>query len=41
MAGAFDLQTSQDWLGRLERELNRFQAAPNDRDMAINLYKEA
>ena len=41
MAGAFDLQTSQDWLERLERELQRFRTAPNDRDAAINFFVAA
>lgn len=41
MTGAFDLQTSTDWLQRLERELQRFRAAPNDRDTAINFFVAA
>lgn len=41
MAGAFDLQTSQDWLQRLERELQRLRATPNDRDVAINFFVAA
>jgi hypothetical protein len=41
MVGAFDLQTSRDWLARLERELQRFRAAPNDRDAAINFFVAA
>lgn len=41
MAGAFDLQTSQDWLERLERELQRFRTTPNDRDAAINFFVAA
>ena len=38
MQGAFDLQTTQDWLQRLERELQSFRAKPNDRDAAINFF---
>jgi hypothetical protein len=38
MLGAFDLQTTQDWLQKLERELQRFRALPNDRDAAINFF---
>lgn len=38
MQGAFDLQTAQDWLQRLERELQTFQAKPNDRDAAVNFF---
>lgn len=41
MGGAFDLQTSQDWLQRLERELQRFRETPNDRDAAINFFVAA
>jgi hypothetical protein len=41
MHGAFDLKTPQDWLQRLERELAKFQAAPNDRDVAINFFVAA
>ena len=41
MAGAFDLQTSQDWLLRLERELQRLRADPNNRDTAINFFVAA
>ncbi len=38
MLGAFDLQTTQDWLQKLERELLKFRALPNDRDAAINFF---
>jgi hypothetical protein len=38
MQGAFDLQTAQDWLQRLERELQTFRAKPNDRDAAVNFF---
>ena len=41
MQGAFDLQTPQDWLQRLERELEKFRSAPNDRDAAINFFVAA
>jgi len=41
MHGAFDLQTPQDWLQRLERELQRFRTTPNDRDAAINFFVAA
>ena len=41
MQGTFDLHTTQDWLQRLERELNKFRQAPNDRDAAINFFVAA
>jgi len=41
MQGAFDLKTPQDWLQRLERELAKFQAAPNNKDVAINFFVAA
>jgi len=41
VVGAFDLQTSQGWLQRLERELQHFRATPNDRDAAINFFVAA
>ncbi len=41
MVGAFDLQTTQDWLQRLERELQRLRTSPNDRDAAINFFVAA
>jgi len=38
MQKAFDLQTAPDWLQRLEREIQKFRATPNDRDAAINFF---
>jgi hypothetical protein len=38
MQEIFDLKTAQGWLERLERELQKFREAPNDRDAAINFF---
>jgi len=41
MVGAFDLQTTEDWLQRLERELEHFRISSDDRDAAINFFVAA
>jgi hypothetical protein len=41
MVGAFGLTTLKDFLGKLSRELEKFRAAPNDADAAINFFVTA
>ena len=41
MTGAFGLETPQDLLRKLQRELDRLRASPDDQDVAFNFFVTA